>query len=448
VEPAPSRHLIPSTNHINHHRIPIQTNPGEHMRTTKRILALAAVGAIVLAACGSDNNNDNAGGATTTAAAGSGTTAAAGSGTTAAGTTTAGSATTAAGSTAAPSGEKKKVKLQLQWFTQAQFAGYFAALDQGLYAKEGLDVQILEGGVDIVPQTQLAQGAADFAIAWVPKALASREQGAGITDIAQIFQRSGTLQVSWKDSNIADASALKGKKVGNWGFGNEFELFAGITKAGLDPAKDVTLVQQQFDMQALLKKEIDAAQAMTYNEYAQVLEVKNPATGKLYQPSDFNVINWNDEGTAMLQDAIWANTDKLKNDPDYKDTAEKFVKASMAGWIFCRDNADKCVDIVVSKGSKLGKSHQAWQMNEINKLIWPSPNGIGLVDDAAWKQTVDVAMGAKNLEGATVITKAPDADAYTNDIANAALTALKGEGADVTGTSWKPATVTLNEGGA
>src|SRR5207248_63706 len=174
--------------------------------------------------------------------------------------------------------------------------------------------------------------------AWVPKALASREQGAAITDVGQIFQRSGTLQVSWKDSNITTPAAFKSKKIGNWGFGNEFELFAGMTKAGLDPGKDVTLVQQDFDMSALLKRDIDAAQAMTYNEYAQVLEAKNPATGQLYQPSDFNVINWNDQGTAMLQDAVWADTAKLKSDPDYQQTAVKFLKASIQGWAFCRDN--------------------------------------------------------------------------------------------------------------
>src|SRR5213075_351446 len=156
----------------------------------------------------------------------------------------------AGGGSAPPSAGPQPVKLQLQWVTQGQFAGYFAAVDQGFYKKRGLDVQILEGGVDIVPQTVLAQGNADFAIAWVPKALASREQGANITDIAQIFQRSGTLQVSFKDKNITAAPALKGKKVGNWGFGNEFELFAGMTKAGLNPGSDVSLVQQQFDMQA------------------------------------------------------------------------------------------------------------------------------------------------------------------------------------------------------
>ena len=227
--------------------------------------------------------------------------------------------------------------LQLQWVAQGQFAGYYAAADQGYYKDAGLDVTIKEGGVDIVPQTVLAQGQADYAIAWVPKALASREQGASITDVAQVYQRSGTRQVSFKTKNITQPADFKGKKIGNWGFGNEFELFAGMTQAGLKPASDVTLVQQQFDMQAFLKGDIDAAQAMSYNEYAQVLEAKNPATGQLYQPTDFNVINWNDDGTAMLQDAIWANTDKL-SDPAYQDQTVKFVAASLKGWIYCRDH--------------------------------------------------------------------------------------------------------------
>jgi len=354
-------------------------------------------------------------------------------------------------STAAAGGSKQltKVKLQLQWFTQAQFAGYFAALQQGFYKDAGLDVQILEGGTDIVPQTQLAQGRADYAIAWVPKALQSREQGAGITDVGQVFQRSGTLQVSFKNENITTAANLKGKKVGNWGFGNEFELFAGMTKAGINPGKDVTLAQQQFDMQALLKRDIDAAQAMVYNEYAQVLEAKNPQTGKLYTPDDFNRIDWNSEGTAMLQDAIWANTDKLQNDKAYQDTTVKFLEASFKGWMFCRDNPEKCRDIVVARGSKLGASHQLWQMNEINKLVWPSPNGIGLVDKAAWDQTVKIAQQTKNQDGDTVLSKAPEGLAYTNDYAQKALDALKGSGdADVTGTDFKPITVKLNPGGA
>jgi NitT/TauT family transport system substrate-binding protein len=301
--------------------------------------------------------------------------------------------------------------------------------------------------VDIVPQTVLAQGSADYAVAWVPKALASREQGAGITDVAQIFQRSGTYQVSFADKGITAPADLRAKKVGNWGFGNEFELFAGMTRAGIAPG-DVTLVQQQFDMQALLNGEIDAAQAMSYNEYAQVLEATNPATGQLYQPSDFNIINWNDAGTAMLQDAIWANTEKL-SDPTYQDTTAKFITASLEGWIYCRDNPESCRDIVVKAGSKLGASHQLWQVNEINKLIWPSPAaGAGTIDQAAWDKTVEVALQAKNADGATVLTKQPDKEAFTNEYVSTAIETLKGEGVDVVGSGFTPQTVTLNPGGA
>ncbi|MFM8508249.1 MAG: ABC transporter substrate-binding protein, partial [Actinomycetota bacterium] len=283
------------------------------------------------------------------------------------------------------------VKLQLQWFTQSQFAGYYAAQDQGFYADQCLDVTINEGGVDIVPQTELANGNVDFAISWVSKALASREAGANIVNIAQVFQRSGTLQVSFKDKNINSPADFKGKKIGNWGYGNEFEIFAALTKAGLDPAKDVSLVQQQFDMVGLLSGDIDAAEAMTYNEYAQVLEAKNPATGALYTADDFNVVSYEEAGVGMLQDAIWASGERLASDAAYADTAVKFVAASLQGWAYCRDNVESCRDIVLSKGSKLGASHQLWQMNEVNKLIWPAANGVGFIDEAAWNRTATLS---------------------------------------------------------
>jgi NitT/TauT family transport system substrate-binding protein len=338
------------------------------------------------------------------------------------------------------------VTLQLQWVAQAQFAGYYAAVDQGFYKDEGLDVTITEGAADIVPQDVLAAGDADFAISWVPKVLGSIEQGANITDVAQIFERSATTQISFKDKGITTAADLKGKNVGSWGYGNEWELFAGMQKAGVQ-VKDIKLVQQAFDMNGFLSGDIDAAQAMTYNEYAQVLETKNPKTGKLYQPEDLNVIDWNKEGTAMLQDAIWANADKLDSDKGYADTTVKFIKASIEGWIYASTHAKEAADIVTANGSTLGQSHQLWMTNEVNKLIWPSTNGVGLIDDAAWKNTVDIALHTKNETGATIIKADPPKSAYSNTYVQKALDELKADGVDVMGAGFKPLTVTLKEGG-
>ena len=339
------------------------------------------------------------------------------------------------------------VTLQLQWFIQAQFGGYYAAIDQGFYDDLCLDVTIAEGGVDIVPQQVLADGQADFAIAWVPKALQTREQGADIVNIAQIFQRSGTLQVSFVDTGITSVQDFAGKNIGNWGFGNEYEIFAALASAGLDPASDVTLVQQQFDMEALLQGDIDAAEAMTYNEYAQVLEAENPDTGELYQPEDFNVISYEDVGVGMLQDAIWADAAKLESDEAYRDIAVRFVAASIQGWAYCRDDPEACRDIVVAAGSQLGDSHQLWQMNEINKLIWPAPNGIGVIDEEAWNRTVEIAQETPNLEGTTVLTAPPTDGAWTNEIVEEAI-ALLGDSVDTTGESFEPIEVTLEPGGA
>ncbi len=336
------------------------------------------------------------------------------------------------------------VRLQLQWVAQSQFAGYFAAKSLGYYEEEGLDLTILEGAVDIVPQQVVASGGAEFGIAWVPKVLESNEGGASLVNIAQVFQRSGTLEVSFVDSGIESVEDFAGRTIGTWGFGNEHELFAAMRAVGIDPdnADDVTIIQQPFDMSLLINGELDAAQAMTYNEYAQVLEQINPATGELYQPEDLNVINFNDVGTAMLQDHVFADAAWLLEEGNF-DIAVKFLKASFRGWAYCRDNFDECVEIVLENGSTLGESHQAWQLNEINKLIWPAPLGVGIMDAEAWEQTVVVA-----IEG-EVIGAEPAEGSYVSELAQAALEQLAEEypDLDLTGETFEPVVVELREGG-
>jgi len=336
--------------------------------------------------------------------------------------------------------ELTPISLQLQWFTQGQFCGYYAGIEQGFYADRGLELTIIEGGVDIVPQTVLANGDVDYAVSFAVRGLASREAGAEITEIAQVFQRAGTRQVSWADSGITTVEDWEGKKIGNWGFGNEFEVLAAIRQAGLDPTADVELVQQQFDMVALVNREIDAAQATIYNEYAQMLETVNPDTGELIQPEELHVIDYNDLGVAMLQDALWAETGRL-DDEEFRAQTVDFLAASMEGWIYCRDNLEAGVELVLDKAPILGEGHQLWQINEVNSLIWPSPDGVGVLDADLFQQTVDVAVEFE------ILTGQPAEEATRNDLINEALDQLREQGLDVTGDSYARIEVAPTPGG-
>jgi NitT/TauT family transport system substrate-binding protein len=387
------------------------------MQRSRTVLALAATASVLFAACTSG------GGATDPPAA----------------SQPAASQPAASEPAASAPAELTKVSLQLQWAPQAQFAGYFAAKDQGFFEAAGLDVTILDGGPTVVPQqVGSAPDGPEFTISWVPKVLEAREAGSDLVNIAQIFQRSGTLSVSWKDSNITKPADFKGKKIGVWDFGNEFEVTAGAKKAGLEQGTDYEKVIQPFDMTLLLSKQIDVAEAMIYNEYAQVLEATNPETGELYQPTDLNVINWNDEGVAMLQDALFARAAWLAEDGN-EALAQAFLKASFQGWVYCRENPADCIQSTVDAGSTLGAGHQAWMMNEINPLIWPSPAGIGIMDAGLWQQTVDVSLDAG------VIKAAPPADAYRTDLAEAALAELAD--ADTKGEAFVKGTVEVTPGG-
>ncbi|WP_165066747.1 ABC transporter substrate-binding protein [Marisediminicola senii] len=338
------------------------------------------------------------------------------------------------------------VSLQLQWLPQGQFAGYYAALDQGFFEEEGLDVEIIPSGGDIVPQDALVAGDVDYAIAWVPKALGSIEAGANITDIAQIFQRSGTLQVAWADSGIETVADFEGKRIGSWGFGNEWEIFAAMAAEGLD-STSVEIITQDFNMNAFLEGDIDAAQAMTYNEYAQLLESTDPDTGELYQPEDFSVIDYNEAGGAMLQDAIWADTERLESDEEYQETTVAFLKAVIKGWAYAASDPEAAADITINEGSGWGLTHELWMVNETNKLIWPSDNGIGIIDEEAWNSTVEGALSATNESGASLITEEPPSTAYTNEWIQMAHDELEGDDIDLTGADFEPIEVELTEGG-
>ena len=335
-----------------------------------------------------------------------------------------------------------KVTLQLKWVTQAQFAGYYAAKTLGYYKQFGLDVNIKVGGPSITPEVVVASGQADIGIDWLPSLLATRDTGTKLVNIAQMFARSGMTELTWKDSGITSIAGMKDKTVGVWCCGNQFELYAALTKYGMDPEKQqgVKIFNQPFTMTDFLARRIDAAAAMTYNELAQVLESKNPKTGKLYTLSDLNVFPLQKEGTSMLEDGLFAKESWVSS---HRDVAMRFIAASDRGWIYCRTHVQQCTNIVLQNGTALPGGHQKWMMNEINKLIWPNAKGIGIMDPAAFKRTAAIALKYK------VIKKAQNASAYDATLAKAALEYLKNhvKGIDANGAGFKPITVTLKEGG-
>jgi NitT/TauT family transport system substrate-binding protein len=302
---------------------------------------------------------------------------------------------------------KDKVTLQLKWVAQAQFAGYYAAKEKGFYDAAGLDLTVKPGGPDVIPEQVVAGGGAQFGIDWLPSLLSAREQGTPLINVAQVYQYSGMREIAFKSTGIKTVSDLRGKKVAVWFGGNEFELLATLDKYHLNRDKDLTLVKQPFDMNLLLNHQVAAAAAMTYNEYHQVLEAG-------VKPADLVVIDFNREGTAMLEDGIFTTESWLK-DARNKEIAARVLRASFQGWVFCRDHPADCVDIVLKQDATgvMTKEHQSTMMAEVNKLIWgpPAPaHRIGYMEPAAFRRTAEIALRFG------VIKKPSSDSAYTHAI--------------------------------
>ncbi len=303
------------------------------------------------------------------------------------------------------------VTLQLKWVTQAQFAGYYVAKDKGFYDEEGLNVTILPGGPDVAPTQVMAGGGADVMVDWMPSALAAREKGLPIVNIAQPFKSSGMQLTCLKESGITSPDDFKGKTLGVWFGGNEYPFLSWMSQLGLatdGSAGGVTVLKQGFNVDPLLQKQAACISTMTYNEYGQVLDAG-------ITPDQLVNFNYTDEGVATLEDGLYVMEDKLK-DPAFEEKMVKFVRASMKGWKWAEENPDDAAMIVLENDDTGAQTeaHQKFMMGEIAKLTAGSN---GALDVAAAERTV-----ASLLSGGSdpVITKAPEG-AWTHKITDKAL---------------------------
>lgn len=303
------------------------------------------------------------------------------------------------------------VTLQLKWVTQAQFAGYYVALDKGFYAEEDLNVTIKPGGPDIAPAQVIAGGGADVVLDWMPSALASREKGLPIVNIAQPFTSSGMMLTCRKDAGIASPADFAGKTLGVWFFGNEYPFLSWMSKLGL--ATDgsdggVTVLKQGFNVDPILQGQAACVSTMTYNEYWQIIDAGLTA-------DDLVVFKYEDQGVATLEDGMYVMAENLK-DPAFEDKMVRFVRASMKGWKWAEANPDDAAMIVLDNDASGAQTeeHQKRMMGEVAKL---TAGGNGALDPAAYERTVGSLMSGGS---DPVISKMPEG-AWTHAITDKAL---------------------------
>ncbi len=274
----------------------------------------------------------------------------------------------------------KKIKLQLKWLPQSQFMGYYVAADKGYYKDEGLEVEILPGGSDIIPEQNVYNGVADVGVTWVSSLMTYQAQGYELQEVAQMFQKSGLLLVSKKDTGINSPSDLKGKKVGNWFGGNEYEVLALLEKYKLNKDSDLKLVQQDYTMDQIQEGSIDAASAMTYNEFGLLLE-------NGVNKDDLNIIDMNDENVAMMEDCLFVNSEWASKN---KDALVRFIRASIKGWQDACKDPEAAGKTVYNVDKSVSLEHQIYMAKEVAKLVTPEgfdSSKVGEINMDAIKQT-------------------------------------------------------------
>lgn len=304
------------------------------------------------------------------------------------------------------------VTLQLKWVTQAQFAGYYVALENGYYEDEGLNVTIRPGGPDIAPPQVIAGGGADVIVEWMPAALAAREAGLPLVNIAQPFAASGMMLTCLADTGITGPEDFPGRTLGVWFFGNEFPFLSWMSTLGIptDGGSDgVEVLRQGFNVDPLLQRQADCISTMTYNEFWQVIDAGIPE-------DELVTFKYEEQGVATLEDGLYVLEDRL-DDPAFVDKMVRFVRASMRGWDWAEDNPEEAALIVLEfdDAGAQTEEHQIRMMREV-ALLTAGSNGA--LDPEDFERTVQTLLAGGS---DPVISEHPGDAAWTHQITDIAL---------------------------
>ena len=293
-----------------------------------------------------------------------------------------------------------RLTLQLKWVAQAQFAGYFVAQARGFYRQANLDVRINPGGPNIAPPQIIAGNRADVIVEWMPAALASRERGVPLVNIAQPFRRSGLQLTCRAETGIRTPQDLRGRTLGVWFLGNEYPFLAWMSRLGYrtdGSAQGVRVLRQGFNVDPLLQRQADCVSTMSYNEYWQVIDGG-------FRPDQLVVFSYEEQGVSTLEDGLYVLENRLA-DAAFVQRMARFVRASMQGWDWARQNPDAAAQIVIDNDTTGAQTiaHQRRMMGEIAKLL--DAQGGGRLVQADYERTVQTLLSSGG--ESPVITRAP-----------------------------------------
>jgi NitT/TauT family transport system substrate-binding protein len=240
----------------------------------------------------------------------------------------------------------------------AQFAGYIIARDKGFYKEENLEVELLPGGPNVNAVQQVVTGAADMTINKVSELYAARDKGLPVVSIAQFDQRSSFPLVARNKDGIDGPADLKGKKIGIWYGGDEYEFFALMKKFGIDPEKDIDLFEQGFTMDPWLKGDYPVAMVTSFNEL-NVIRLSGLSDDQL------TIINPSDYGISVPHGALLANQKWLEGN---KDAAARFVRATMKGWDYTFEHAEEAAGVTAKSALAAGGEAATKDLEELQRM--------------------------------------------------------------------------------